>query len=123
MTAGVKTYAIFGFCDIHHFSETTEVLQKDIMTFVNQIAEITHSQTTKNGGSSNKNLGEAFLLVWKYKIPGEFKNKEGVEIKDLKISNSNRQIADMALFAFLKVITKINKYSHIVQYNKNQQLK
>ena len=43
MTAGVKTYAIFGFCDIHHFSETTEVLQKDIMTFVNQIAEITHS--------------------------------------------------------------------------------
>ena len=93
------------------------------MTFVNQIAEITHSQATKNGGSSNKNLGEAFLLVWKYKNPDEFKDKEGIEIKDLKISNSNRQIADMALFAFLKVITKINKYSHIVQYNKNQQLK
>ena len=86
MTAGVKTYAIFGFCDIHHFAETTEILQEDIMTFVNQIAEITHSQTTKNGGSSNKNLGEAFLLVWKYKNPDEFKNVEGKEIKDLKIN-------------------------------------
>ena len=92
------------------------------MTFVNQIAEITHSQTTKNGGSSNKNLGEAFLLVWKYKNPDEFKDKENIEIKDLQISLGNRQIADMALFAFLKVITKINKYSHIVKYNKDKDL-
>ena len=26
MTPGVKIYGIFGFCDIHHFAETTEVL-------------------------------------------------------------------------------------------------
>ena len=74
------------------------------------------------GGSSNKNLGEAFLLVWKYKNPEEFKDKENIEIKDLQISLGNRQIADMALFAFLKVITKISKYSHIVKYNKDKDL-
>lgn len=37
------------------------------MTFVNQIAEIVHSQVDKYGGSANKNLGEAFLIVWKFK--------------------------------------------------------
>ena len=62
------------------------------------------------------------MLVWKYKNPDEFKDKENVEIKDLQISLGNRQLADMALFAFLKVITKINKYSHIVKYNKDKDL-
>ena len=50
------------------------------MTFVNQLAEITHSQTTKYGGYVNKNLGEAFLLVWKYKKPDEFKDSENLDI-------------------------------------------
>ena len=84
------------------------------MLFVNQIAEITHSQTTKFGGSANKNIGEAFLLVWKYKNINEFKGKELIEMSQLAISLGNRQMADMALFAFLKVIAKINKYSHVV---------
>ena len=38
------------------------------MTFVNQVAEITHSQVKKYGGQANKNIGDAFLLVWKLKI-------------------------------------------------------
>jgi len=116
MVPGTKTFAIFGFCDIHKFNDVTEVLQTEIMTFVNQIAEVTHSNCTKNGGSANKNIGEAFLLVWKYKIPEEFDDaKEGLKtIKDLRISLPNRQMADMALYSFLKVIGKINKFSHIL---------
>ena len=43
MVAGNRTYAVFGFCDIRNFADNTEVLQTKIMTFVNQIAEITHS--------------------------------------------------------------------------------
>lgn len=43
MVVGQRTYAIFGFCDIRHFADNTDVLQTNIMTFVNQIAEITHS--------------------------------------------------------------------------------
>ena len=35
MMPGKKTYAIFGFCDIHKFNDVTEVLQTEIMTFVN----------------------------------------------------------------------------------------
>jgi hypothetical protein len=36
----------------------------------------------------------------------------------MQISLDNRQIADMALFSFLKIICKINKYSHILEYRK-----
>ena len=34
--------AIFGFCDIRQFTDTTEVLQEGIMEFVNLIAKIVH---------------------------------------------------------------------------------
>jgi len=120
MTEGQRTYAVFGFCDIRHFAENTEVLQTKIMTFVNQIAEIAHSQVDKYGGSANKNLGEAFLIVWKFKTPEEFKSR--VPIQDLKISLDNRQICDMALFSFLKIIAKINKLQHILEYRKDSEL-
>ncbi len=35
------------------------------MVFVNTLAEIVHSCTDKYGGAANKNIGDAFLLVWK----------------------------------------------------------
>ena len=35
MIEGKRTYAVFGFTDIRHFAENTEVLQTKIMTFVN----------------------------------------------------------------------------------------
>jgi hypothetical protein len=33
-----KVVAIFGFCDIRNFTDATEVLQEDVMQFVNTIA-------------------------------------------------------------------------------------
>ena len=35
MVPGKKTFAIFGFCFIHEFAICTEVLQEDVITFVN----------------------------------------------------------------------------------------
>ncbi len=37
------------------------------MVFVNEIAEICHKIVNSHCGSPNKNIGDAFLLVWKYK--------------------------------------------------------
>lgn len=65
LIGGKKKCAIFGFCDIRNFTDATEVLQEDIMIFVNQIGEIVHSAVYRYGGSANKNIGDAFLLVWK----------------------------------------------------------
>lgn len=71
MIPGQKTYCIFGFCILNNFIDTTEVLQEDIMTYVNSVAEITHSMVDRYGGSANKNIGDAFLLVWKFFDPAE----------------------------------------------------
>jgi class 3 adenylate cyclase len=35
------------------------------MDFVNEIAEIVHSTVDYYLGAANKNIGDAFLLVWK----------------------------------------------------------
>lgn len=64
---GKKKYAIFGFCDIRNFTDATEVLQEDVMIFVNNVAEIVHSLIDRYGGTPNKNIGDAFLLVWKFR--------------------------------------------------------
>jgi class 3 adenylate cyclase len=58
--------AIFGFCDIRNFTDITEILQEGVMSFVNTIAEIVHSEVHSHHGAANKNIGDAFLLVWKF---------------------------------------------------------
>lgn len=63
--SGNKQIAIFGFCDIRRFTDVTEVLQEEVLIFVNTIGEIVHKTVDKYGGSANKNIGDAFLLVWK----------------------------------------------------------
>ena len=35
------------------------------MEFVNSIAKIVHMEVSLHGGAPNKNIGDAFLLVWK----------------------------------------------------------
>jgi len=116
MMPGVKTYAIFGFCNIRHFMDITEVLQTNVMLFVNQVAEIAHSQVDKFGGSTNKNIGDSFLMVWKFKVPEDFEDEVGL------ISEENRQQADMSLFSFVKILAKINKLQPILQYRKDAKL-
>ena len=63
---GKKVICIFGFCDIKNFTSVNEELKEDIMKFVNDIAEIVHFIVDKNTGTTNKNIGEQFLLVWKF---------------------------------------------------------
>lgn len=36
------------------------------MAFVNEIGEIVHSIVDQFSGAPNKNIGDAFLLVWKF---------------------------------------------------------
>lgn len=66
MLPGQKIMAIFGFCDIRNFTDATEVLQEGVMLFVNEIGEIVHGLVDQYSGAANKNIGDAFLLVWKF---------------------------------------------------------
>ncbi len=57
---------IYSFCDIRNFTNTTEELEEDVMVFVNRIGEIIHEIVNENSLSANKNIRDAFLLVWKF---------------------------------------------------------
>ena len=36
------------------------------MLFVNRVAHILHSISAHHGGVANKNVGDAFLIMWKF---------------------------------------------------------
>ena len=121
---GKKVMGIYGFCDIRNFTDTTEILKENVMIFVNQVAEIVHQITADYCGSANKNIGDAFLLVWKLEdqFIKEIVNKKGV--KELKLKNVNRinQICDMVLICFIRILIEINKSYKLAEYRHHKGL-
>jgi class 3 adenylate cyclase len=107
MIPGKKVMAVYGFCDIREFTNTTEILQEKVMIFVNEIAEIVHETATDHCGSANKNIGDAFLLVWKFE--DRFVEKDAEGNLSLKKCKEVSQIADLALITFLKILAKVHK--------------
>jgi len=64
---GTRMLGIFGFCDIRRFTDATEVLKEDVMLYVNEIAAIVHAHCSALAGHPNKNVGDAFLVIWRLK--------------------------------------------------------
>jgi len=44
----------------------TPILQENTILFLNEIGAIVHGIVYKYSGSANKNIGDAFLMVWKF---------------------------------------------------------
>jgi class 3 adenylate cyclase len=65
LVRGRKVFAVFGFCDIRKFTDTTECLKEEVMVFTNKIGSIVHNAVHHFEGAANKNIGDAFLMVWK----------------------------------------------------------
>ena len=121
---GKKVMGIYGFCDIRNFTDTTEILKEKVMVFVNQVAEIVHQITADYCGGANKNIGDAFLLVWKFEnqFIKEVTNKHGkIELK-LKKINRVRQICDLALICFVRILIEINKSFKLAIYRQHKEL-
>lgn len=104
MLAGKRTTAIFGFCDVRNFTDVTEVLQEDVMVFVNEIAEIVHHVVDAHLGAANKNIGDAFLLVWRLE---EKKEKTGLYKENM---------ADLALICFVKILVHLGRSRKLQRY-------
>jgi class 3 adenylate cyclase len=117
---GKKVVGIFGFCDIRNFTDTTEELQEGVMKFVNELAQIIHGLTSKYFGAANKNIGDAFLIVWKFS-PEDFYVEDEVIMRN---SNSKKSfyIPDMSLLSFLKILAKVNKDPNVLKYRTYQKL-
>jgi len=107
MIPGAKVEAVYGFCDIRNFTDVTEVLQDKVMVFVNQVAEIVHSIVDSFWGAPNKNVGDAFLLVWRL---------TGNERKLIQ------KMCDMSVIAFCKVIANINSSAVLAEYREHPAL-
>jgi class 3 adenylate cyclase len=121
MLKGKKKVAIFGFCDIRNFPTVNEALQEDTMLFVNEIAEIVHSSVDRFAGAANKNIGDAFLMVWKFPPEDEiFIKKESLELDPE--CRAVQQTADMAVLGFLDVIIRINSDQRVLKYRSNNKI-
>lgn len=107
MIPGRKVDAIFGFCDIRNFTDATEVLQDQVMLFVNRIAGVVHQCIDDFFGAPNKNIGDAFLLVWR--LSGQPPKKQ-------------QRLADMALLSFVKIIASINRSAVLAEYRNHPKL-
>ena len=66
---GKRVYAIFGFLAIDGFSEQLRALDRDVMILINDVAKVVHDEVFRwalgNSGQCNKNLGSAFLMVFR----------------------------------------------------------
>lgn len=105
MIPGKRVEGIFGFCDIRNFTDCTEILQDKVMVFVNQIGEIVHSIVDMYHGVANKNIGDAFLLVWRVRALDE----------DLDHFRRTR-MCDMSVISFVKIIAAINQSVILSEY-------
>ena len=72
---------------------------------MNSIAQVVHSEVDKYLGAANKNIGDAFLLVWRAPNICIQNHNDKLIMKKNKISQN---LTDMALFSIIKVIMKLN---------------
>ena len=114
MIPGKRVKAIFGFTDIRQFTDSCEVLEENVMLFVNEIANIVHGQVFRFGGSANKNIGDAFLLVWKMK---DAKTAAKYRTRKIPIPTSWEELADKSLISFLKIIVELEKNEELQRYS------
>jgi hypothetical protein len=66
---GKRVYALFGFVGINGFNELLKSLERDVMILINDVALVVHDEVYRwalgEHGQCNKNLGPAFLMVWR----------------------------------------------------------
>jgi len=101
MTSGLRVDCILGNATISDFSTATEVLQEQVMQFVNQIAEIVHGVVDEFHGAANKNMGDTFLIVWRL---------EGMTPKQVT------READLSVYAFAKIVGAVHRSNVLAAY-------
>jgi len=104
MVEGTRVECIIGCSRIQNFSIATEVLQAEVMGFVNQIAEIVHGVVDEYHGAANKNTGDAFLTIWRTS------DKEAEKVS---------KMADMAVLAFVSILGAVHRSPVLAAYRRH----
>ena len=87
------------------------------MIFVNEIGYICHGIVDNFSGAANKNVGDAFLFVWKFETEDMYLDRD----KELKLSDNSRvnQISDMSVISFLLLISGLKKNRKMIKYREH----
>ena len=85
------------------------------MLFVNEVADIIHTQVDQYSGAPNKNIGEAFLIVWKF--PNVDVETDAHDQLYLRKSNWVNAMADMSVLSYIKCIAVIRKSHEMIKYS------
>jgi len=131
MIPGQKCHGVFMFTDIRNFTDVTECLGKEVMVFVNQVAQIVHDCTHIYDGTINKNIGDAFLCVWP--LQGETRNwdmekhssavatgrKSLVKQMARNVPSAIKEKASQAFIAVVKMKIEIERSMELSSYRNN----
>jgi hypothetical protein len=89
---GKSVYALFGFAAINSFDHTLRQLGGEVMILINDVAAVLHGEVFRWGfgdsGQCNKNLGSAFLMVFRIGLVKEVIQKLE-QATDVVFSNTN----------------------------------
>lgn len=116
MVPGTKLLGAYGFCSIERYGEVLECLGEDILPFTNVAASIVHEAVTENGGQPNRNLGEAFLCVWKPELGGV------EEVSPVELESAETKMCDGALTAFRRCVRGIASSKKLQAYNEHEEI-
>ena len=94
ITPGRKVYAIFSFLTMEGWDEVMEVLEVEMAELMNCVAELVHSVCVLFGGEINKNIGNAFLLVWKLEAEAKKTWKDAAEDEEGWDGGERRRLFD-----------------------------
>eukprot|EP00928_Gymnodinium_smaydae_P027126 TRINITY_DN21079_c1_g2_i3.p1 TRINITY_DN21079_c1_g2~~TRINITY_DN21079_c1_g2_i3.p1 ORF type:complete len:1004 (-),score=173.93 TRINITY_DN21079_c1_g2_i3:121-3132(-) len=133
MLPGTRRECIIGVQRIGNFGVTAEVLNLQILAFVNHIAEIVHGVVHEFHGAPSKHNGDTFLLIWRV-VEGESNAKIQVAAPPSPSSggrmtkrsslhpsvyDSNwkkRRLADMSIIAMMRVFVAVHSSRIVRQY-------
>mmetsp|Transcript_55469 Transcript_55469/g.110249 ORF Transcript_55469/g.110249 Transcript_55469/m.110249 type:complete len:988 (-) Transcript_55469:352-3315(-) len=102
MVPGVPVKCVVGVVRVVDFGIATEVLQAQVNTFANRIAEIVHGVCDEFHGAPNKNNGDTFLIIWRM----DYNERSEMVCR----------YAEMALLAFTKVQGAVHRSPLLAGY-------
>jgi hypothetical protein len=95
---GKSVYALFGFAAINGFDHTLRQLGGEVMILINDVAAVLHGEVFRWGfgdsGQCNKNLGSAFLMVFRIGLVKEVIQKLE-QATDVVFSNATTKKSGM----------------------------
>jgi len=111
---GKKIFAVFCFVTIHDFDKLALDLREDVLLYANNVARMVHCISEIYQGQINKNLGDVFLLVWKF---GEDDVVIAASRQSLNAFSPNVRLrTTLALISAIKIQAKLAKSSSMKRF-------